>query len=179
MKIRKAFATLTICVFLALTIATFVNLHEASAQYIADCRKLVTGTYLTTVSGDFGSFRLITTITQDGNYFVTGSNQSDAPSPLDQSGVSSVQPYSNVQGSWKCTSDREITATVLNFNYPTATLPGAITRSDISATFDPKAGIVQATATLRSFSLNANPLKDHAPVAGTETFTGPRITPGQ
>jgi len=177
MKTRKVFATLAICVLLAfLTIAAFVNLHEASAQSIADCRKLVTGTYLTKVSGAFGSFRLIMTFTQDGNSFSTGSNQSNAPSPLYKGGV---QSFSNVQGSWKCTSDREITATVLNFNYPTATLPGTITRSDINATFDPKAGIVQATATLRSFSLNANPLKDDAPVAGTETFTGQRITPGQ
>lgn len=175
MKTRKAFATLMICVLLVLGIVGFVNLHQASAHYIADCRELVTGTYLTTVSGDFGSFRLIMTITRDGDYFVTGSNQSGAPSPLDQSGVSSVQPYSNVQGSWKCTSDREITATVLNFNYPTATLPSAITRSDINATVDPEAGILQGKATLRSFSLNANPLQDDAPVAGTETFTGPRI----
>ncbi|MEH2361568.1 hypothetical protein [Nostoc sp.] len=176
MKTRKAFATLMICVLLVLGIVGFVNLHQASAHYIADCRRLVTGTYITKVSGDFGLFSLLMTITRDGDYFFTGSNQSGAPSPSDQNGVSS-QPYSNGQGSWKCTSDRDFTATVLNFSYPTATLPGAIVRSDVNATVDPKAGILQGKATLRSFSLNANPLQDNAPVAGTETFTGPRIIP--
>jgi pimeloyl-CoA synthetase len=53
MKTRNAFATLTICVLSALTIAEQVNLHKVLAQCIADCRKFVTGTYLTTNSGDF------------------------------------------------------------------------------------------------------------------------------
>jgi len=96
-----------------------------------------------------------------------------------QSGVSSVQPFGNIQGSWKCTSDKEITATTLNFNYPTTTLPGTIGRGDFRATFDPKNGTVQATATLRFFDLNANPLSDDAPVSGTFIFTGQRVKAGQ
>ncbi len=47
----------------------------------------------------------------------------------------------------------------------------------VRATFAPKDGIVQATATLRSFNLNVNPLKDYAPVQQTFTFTGQRIKP--
>lgn len=39
MKTYKAFATLAICVLLALNIATFVNLHKVSAQLRA-CRKI-------------------------------------------------------------------------------------------------------------------------------------------
>ena len=169
MKIRNAFTKLTICV-LSVTIPNMVNLHKVSAQPITDCRKLVTGTYLTTNSGDFGSFRGIITFTQDGNFFATDSIQS---------GVPSVQPFGNIQGNWKCTSDREITATSLNFNYPTATLPGSIGRGDFRATFDPKNGIVQATSTLRFYDLNANPLNDDAPIAGTFTFTGQRVRAGQ
>ncbi|MEH2178098.1 hypothetical protein [Nostoc sp.] len=170
MKIRNAFTKLTICLLLVM-ISNMVNMHKVSAHPITDCRKLVTGTYLATVSGDFGSFRSIVTFTQDGNYFATASNQS---------GVPSVQPYGNTQGSWKCIGDREITVTTLNFNYQTATLPASIARGDYHATFDPKTETVEVKkATLRIFNINANPLVDDAPVAGTFTFTGQRVKPGQ
>ncbi|MEH2451851.1 hypothetical protein [Nostoc sp.] len=170
MKTRNAFVTLTICLVLVVTTAFFVNIHKVSAQPIRDCHKLVTGTYLTPLSGDKGQFYGITMFNRDGNFVSSASTQT---------GNSSFQPFSNVQGSWECTSDREITATGLDFNYPTATLPGSITRTDFRATFDPKAGIVQATAKLRSFSLNANPLNDDAPVTATLTFTGQRVKAGQ
>ncbi|MEH1783620.1 MAG: hypothetical protein V7L26_31960 [Nostoc sp.] len=176
MKTRNAFATLTIYVLSALTILDFVSLHKVQAESIVeaesirDCRKLVTGTYLTTLSTstNFGRVRGIITFNRDGNFVTTASIQS---------GVPNIPPFSNVQGSWKCTSSKEVTATGLDFNYSTATVPGSITRSDFRATFAPKDGIVQATATLRSFDLNANPLKDYAPVQQTFTFTGQRIKP--
>lgn len=169
MKTRNAFVTLTICVLLALTTTFFVNMHKVSSQPITDCRKLVTGTYLTTTNSlEFGSFRGISTYTEDGNFFFSSSSQS---------GVPGSQPFGNIQGSWKCISSREITGTTLQFNYPTATLPGSISRSNFRATFDPKAETVQATITFRIFSLNANPLVDYAPVAGTFTLTGQRVKP--
>lgn len=171
MKTRKAFATLTTCVLLALTIVTVVNVHKVSAQSIADCRKLVTGTYLyTTDSRNLDPFRGIITLTKDGNVITTASTQSIGIPP-------SPQPFSNQQGSWRCTSDRDTTSTVLSFNYPTTTLPGSITRSDTRAMFDPEAGTIQGTVTGRTFDLNANPLVDDAPVSGTFTFTGQRIKP--
>lgn len=169
MKTRNAFTGLTICV-LSVTIPNMVNLHKVSAQPLTDCRKLVTGTYLTTNSGEFGSFRSIITFTKDGNFFASDSNQS---------GVPSIPPFGNTQGSWKCTSDREIIGTTLDFSYPTATLPGSIGKGDLRATFGLKNGIVQGTATLRSYDLNANPLNDDAPVVGTFTFTGQRVKAGQ
>ena len=171
MKTLKSLAQLAICTLLALSIAVFTNLHKASAESLADCRKNVTGTYLYTTS-DLGLFRGIITYNQDGNFISSTSNQS--------TGIAlSPQPYSDVQGSWKCISDTEIVGTVLNFNYPTATLPGSITRSDSRVTFDPKAGTVAGTVAGRTFSLNANPLKDDAPVLASFTFTGLRIIPGQ
>lgn len=170
MKTCNAFAKLTICVLSSLIIAIFVNVHKVDAESITDCQNLVIGTYLTSSSGDFGSFSSITTFTQDGNFFANASNQSGDPSL-------SVQPYSEVQGSWKCTSNREITGTVLSFSYPTATLPGTINKSDIRATFDPKNGIEQGTITIKSFGLNANPFSDDAPVRGTFTLTGQRVKP--
>lgn len=139
-------------------------------QPIKDCPRLVTGTYLTTISSDSGSSRGLVTFNRDGNFVATG--------PI-QSSLSNIPSFSSTQGSWKCISDREITATGLAFIYPTATLPASINRTDFSATFDPEAGIVQATTTLRAFDLNANPLNDDAPVAQTFTLTGQRITPKQ
>lgn len=168
MKTRNAFATLTICVLSALTIPDVVNLHKVEAQPINDCRKLVTGTYLTKLSGAFGSSYGITTYTEDGNFVASASNQSGGPS---------FQPFSTSQGTWKCTSGKEITATGLAFSYPTAKLPGNFIRSDFRATFDLKAGIVQSTGTLKYFSLKANPVNDYAPVAVTFTLTGQRIKP--
>lgn len=170
MKIRNAFATLTIYVLSTLSAFNFMNPQKVEAESITDCRQLVAGTYLATNTANFGSFRTIITFNQDGNFVSNASVQN---------GNTTFQPFGNIQGSWKCTSDREITATGLDFNYPTATLPGAITRTDFHIKFDPKAGIVQATATLKMFDLNANPLSDDVPVEGTFTFTGLRIKPGR
>ena len=168
MKTRNAFATLTICALLAFTIAAFVNLQKASANYMMDCRQLVTGTYLTTNSGSVGSFRTILTFAKDGNFFSIVSNESGTPS---------IVPYSDPQGSWKCTSDREITAIALDFIDPTATSSGQIGRTDYVARFEPNKGIVQATGTIRSFDLNANPLNDGGLGLGNFTFTGERVKP--
>lgn len=73
--------------------------------------------------------------------------------------------------------EREISATTLNFNYQTAKLPPSIGRGNFRAKFEPKTGTVQGTAALRIFNINANPLVDYAPVAGTFTFIGQRVKP--
>lgn len=178
MRIRNAFATLIICILLALTIAIGVNVSETSAQSSAqytraDCRRAFAGTYLYTANvGSLGSFRGIITLAQDGNIFTTASIQGTGAPPISQ-------PFSDQQGRWKCTSDRESISTVLNFNYPTATSPGSITRADTRATFDPKAGTIQGTTTGRTFALTANPLTENAPVSGTFSFTGQRVEPKQ
>lgn len=170
MKTRNAFTGLTICV-LSGTIPIMVNMHQVSAQNRVDCRELVAGTYLTiTNAGDFGSFRSLITFTKDGNFFATDSNQSGDPI---------IPPFGDTRGSWKCTSHNEITGTSLTFSYPTATSSGTVDRGDFSATFNPRNGTVQGTATLRSYPLNANPLNDFAPVAGTFTFTAQRVNPGE
>ncbi len=180
MKTYNAFTKVTICV-LSMTILTnvelhkvlaqtHVNLHKLPDQSRIDCRRFVTGTYLTTSDvSDFGFFRSIITFTEDGNFFAIDSNQSGDPS---------LPPFSNTQGSWKCTSKNQIIGTSLNFSYPTATLPGFIARSDFNMTFDYKNGRVQGTAIFRSYELNANPLNDYAPAMGMFTFTGQRVEAG-
>ncbi|MDF5722626.1 MAG: hypothetical protein PUP91_19505 [Rhizonema sp. PD37] len=169
MKTRSILIALMLCV-LSLAIPNMANLHKVSAQPVTDCRKLVTGTYLTTLSGSIDSFREIITLSQDNNIVFSSSNQSNSPS---------VQPYGNTRGNWKCISNTEIIATSLNFRYPTETLPVGISRNDFRATLDPKTGTLQATGTLKLYELDANPLKDDAPVAETFTFTGLRIKTGQ
>ncbi|MBD2776073.1 hypothetical protein [Iningainema tapete] len=169
MKKCNYLVKLAICLVLVLTTTFCVNPHKAEAQAIADCQKIVAGTYLTTTNSDvFGSFRGISTYTQQGNVFFSASNQG---------GSSANPPYGIIQGSWKCTSDREITGVGVNFNYPTEKFPNSIGRSDFRATFNPQAETVQATVTVRRFDLNANPLKDDGLVLGTFTFTGQRVKP--
>lgn len=169
MKTRNALPTLTICVLSAFTIPVLVNLHKAEAESINDCGRFVTGTYLTTLFANFGSFRGIITFNRDGNFVATASIQS---------GVLKIPPFSNTQGRWKCVSDREITATGLDFNYATATSPASISRSDFRATFNLKDGTFQQTTTLRTFPLNANPLNDNAPVVQMFTAGGQRVKLG-
>ncbi len=170
MKTRNTLTTLMLCVLSAIVSADFVNPSQVKAQPIRDCRQFVTGTYLTTLFANFGSFRGITTFTRDGNFIATASIQSGDPN---------IPPFSDTQGSWKCTSDRNITATGISFNYPTATSPASIIRTDLRATFNPKDGTMIQTVTLKSFNLNANPLNDNAPVVQTFTATGQRVLPGQ
>lgn len=168
MKTRNAFATAMICVLSALTIADFVSPQKVEAKPIRDCHRVVTGTYLTTIFASLGTFRGILTFNADGNFVATASSQS---------GIPNIPPFSNSQGRWRCISDREITATGLRFNYPTATLPGSITRTDFRATFNPENGTMRETVTQRTYALDANPLEDDAPVSPTFTVTGQRIKP--
>lgn len=175
MNPRNTIATVTICV-LSVTIGDFVNLDKVEAkpiQPIKDCRQLVTGTYLTTtIFANFGSFRGVTTFNRDGNFVATGPIQSgltNIPSPSS----------SNTLGRWKCISDREITGTGLAFNYATATLPALIIRGDFRATFNPVDRTWKGTGILKTFALDANPLKDDAPVVATFTVTGERVKLGQ
>jgi hypothetical protein len=111
MRIRNAFATLIICILLALTIAMGVNVSETLAQSTrVDCRRAFAGTYLYTATVcTLGSFRGIITLAQDGNIFTTASIQSTGAPPI-------FQPFGDRQGSWKCTSDSEWISTVLDFN---------------------------------------------------------------
>lgn len=173
MRIRNAFTTLIICILLALTTVMGANISETYAYTRSDCRRTLAGTYLYTANvGNLGSFRGTIMLIQDGNISTTASIQGTGAPPVSQ-------PFGDQQGSWKCISDRESISTVLNFNYPTATSPGSITRADTRATFNPRAGTIQGTTTGRTFAITANPLTEDAPVSGTFSFTGQRVEPKQ
>ena len=177
----RAVATFAICTLSAVSVPDVLNLNKVKAKPAtdyrneapnyrdADCRSLVSGTYLTTLSQDgTTASRAIITLTQDGNIFVVDSNQGGVPGAFN--------PFGDSQGAWKCTGNREITATTLNFSYPGSEGPGSLARQNFRVTFDPSTGAVQGTLTRRFFNLNANPLEDDAPVGGTFNLTGQRVT---
>ena len=112
---------------------------------------------------------MIITFTSDGNIFVVESTQSGIP------GV--INPFGDAQGAWKCTGNRQITATTLNFSYPGPEGPGFLARTDYSAMFDPQTEMVEGTITVRFLNLNANPQQEEGSVAGTFDFVGQRIEP--
>ncbi|WP_375471465.1 hypothetical protein [uncultured Nostoc sp.] len=173
MKTSKSLTILTICALSAFTIPFAMNLRQANAYPKKDCDRFAVGTYLITLSGA-SSARELLTLTQDGNFFASDSSQAGI------SGTAGVvgQPFGNIQGRWKCTGNREITVTALNFGFPTGTLSASVVRDDYHITFDSTTHAVQGTLTFRSFPLNANPLNrnnDSSVKSFTATFTGQRI----
>jgi hypothetical protein len=173
-RICKIFVTLAISTLSTFTIAHALNPQFAIAQPeevtpLSKCSKFVTGTYLTTIvdaNGNFASRGMIT-LTQDGNIFVIDSNQGGVKD--------SFNPFGDTQGAYKCTGNREISATGINFGFPGDDGVNDIARSDIGATFDQQTQTVQGTITVRSFALNANPLSEEGSVVGTFPFTGQRV----
>jgi hypothetical protein len=175
MKISKRFIMLAVCLLSVLTIATIWKPNLVAAQSDAraasrGCRSLVTGSYLTTIvdaNGELAS-RGVITLTADGNIFVIDSNQG---------GVAGVfNPFGDTQGAYTCASNQEIRAVGINFGFSGPDGVNDIARSDISATFDPKAQTTQGTITVRSYALSANPLAEQGSVVGTFPLTGQRIT---
>ncbi len=177
MRTRKAFAVFTICALSALSIPDVLSLRPAAAQPInttsdqAGCRKLVTGTYLTTISTSNGAFasRSLITLTSDGNILVADSNQGGV--------AGAFGPFGEAQGAWKCTRNGEITATTLNFSYSgTEGSTGSLARQNYRVTLNQNTQTVQGTIKLRFLDLNANPQAADGSDGGTYTFTGQRVT---
>ncbi len=90
--------------------------------------------------------------------------------------------FTSGQGVWECTKPGEITATTLNFNFPSPESTQSVTtaRADYRATFDTKTQTVQGIFEIRTFNLTESPLSDNVPVGEGEpftfTFTGQRVT---
>ncbi|MFN6497715.1 MAG: hypothetical protein RMX65_011995 [Nostoc sp. DedQUE01] len=137
----------------------------------APCRFNVTGAYLTTIFNPDKSVssRGVITLTADGNFFVTDSNQG---------GVTNVfNPFTSGQGAWKCNGKTKVSARSITFAFPGSAGAGSIGRADYQATFNPQTQTVQGTITLRLFNLNANPLLNNVSPLGTFNFSGQQIKP--
>ncbi|MBD2676290.1 MULTISPECIES: hypothetical protein [Nostoc] len=137
----------------------------------APCRLNVTGAYLTTIFNPDNSVasRGVITLTADGNFFVTDSNQGGVPNAFN--------PFTSGQGAWKCNSKTKVSARSITFAFPGSAGAGSIGRADYQATFNPQTQTVQGTITLRLFNVSANPLSNNVPPLGTFNFSGQKIKP--
>lgn len=123
----RSVATLIISGLLALTAPVFINADKVGANeyFETQCGQAVIGTYLATAiqtnttAGQPTPYREIITLTVDGNFIANTSTAGGVPgssNPVEQ-------PFSPGQGTWTCTSNNEIVAKMLNFGFPSGTLP--------------------------------------------------------
>lgn len=189
---RQTFIVLTICAFLTFIITSVFSMRPVKAQSVADasldqarCRSLIVGTYIaqTFLNGDFVGRRVIT-LTKEGNFFATDSNQGGTQGVPPAAQSFPNNRFTSGQGVWKCTKTGDFTAKSLNFNFPApqSTLSVTTARSDYRATFNPQTQTLQGTFEVRTFNLTENPLEDNIPVGEGEpftfTFTAQRVTIG-
>ncbi len=175
MKTRRTSILLAACLFGVFLITVFPYFASAHSQEQFSssrrCRNFFAGSYLTTIVDAKGKFssRGVISFSEDGNLFVTDSNQG---------GVQGVfNPFGDTQGSYTCTSNREIRAVGINFGFSGPNGVNDIARSDIQATLNQQSMELQGIITVSSFALDANPLKGAGSVVGSFQFTGQRITP--
>lgn len=187
MKNSKSIASLMISGLLALTIPVFINPHKVDANEYSEnrCRQSVVGTYLSTAnqtnstSGQPTSYREIITFTADGNLIANDSTAGGVPGssdPVDQ-------PFGSVQGIWKCSGKNEIVAKVLNFGFPSGSLPGYIAVTEYRLRFNPQTRTVNGNLTYNLFDLNSNPLdRNTQPLPGGPfefSYSGEKLTLNQ
>jgi hypothetical protein len=84
-------------------------------------------------------------------------------------------PFGDTQGSYTCTSHREIRSVGINFGFSGPDGANDIARSDIQATLNQQSTELQGTINVTSFALNANPLRGTGSAVGSFQFTGQRI----
>lgn len=149
--------SLTVCLMMSPWIP-----HEAEADGKFFNKPFV-GTYL--IEEKSGHWD-IWTLSEEGNFFGTNSGQ------LKES-------FNDQQGAWKKTGDREISATMLNFDFDSGGTLISIARADVIMTFDNKFQTVAGSYVLRYFEVGTDedPLY---PETDTEdplmtTFTGRRV----
>ena len=133
--------------------------------------KKIAGAYLVKENDNPTSLRLIT-LTADGNWLSTESRQQ-----ILEFG------FSDQQGVWKKTGSREITATVIDFDFDLETNPGnpmpmGVTRIQFFMTFSKDFHEVRGEFFGKDFTFDQNPLNPKEnPVSTFEaTFIGKRVT---
>ncbi len=165
-KFLVTFSLLTTAVFMSLST---LNPHATNGgfRHLA-CGNFVTGSYLTTITNDNTgeiAARSLINIFSDHNMSV-----------VDATEGGSAANISDQQGTWKCIGRREITATVLDFGFPDA----SIARLDYEAAFagqDVEAQKVKGTIEVNLFfDPMADPFSDDADLVQKFTFTGKRVT---
>ncbi len=165
-KLLVTFSLLTAAVFLSLIT---LNPHAANGGFRRlACGNFVTGSYLTTITNDNTgeiAARSLINIFSDHNMSVVDATEGGGAANI-----------SDQQGTWKCIGRREITAMVLDFDFPDA----SIARFDYEAAFagqGVKAQKVKGTIEVNLFFNPAADLfSDDADLVQKFTFTGQRVT---
>ena len=170
MKHRKfyaAFVLLVVSVFLVCILPTVkVKANNCGHAF----RKCIAGVYFLEQSS--GSFRVLT-ITADGNVFGVDSSQSKGL-------VIGSASFSDQQGTWRRTGYRKITATVLNFRFPTDTSGGGTTVARYDVAFDNQFQHIQGGISLIPYGPGVNPFDPDVEPIGCPiviTFKGQRVYP--
>ena len=159
---NRSVATLMISGLLALTTPVVINAEKVGAnEYFANqCNPAVVGTYLSTAtqtnaaSGQPTSYREIITLSADGTLIANDSTAGGVPgssNPVEQ-------PFGPIQGTWTCTRNNEIVAKVLNFGFPSGSLPGYIAVTEYRLRFNPQTRTLNGNLSYDLFDLNSNPL---------------------
>lgn len=187
MRSNRSVATLMISGLLALTAPVFINADKVGAnEYFENrCGQAVIGTYLSTATqtnatgGQPTSYREIITLSADGNLIANDSTAGGVPgssNPVEQ-------PFGPVQGTWTCGRNNEIVAKVLNFGFPSGSLPGYIAVTEYRLRFNPQTRTLNGNLTYDLFDLNSNPLDENTqPIPGGPfefSYSGEKLTINQ
>jgi hypothetical protein len=161
MKVRITFAVAAILsiVFFLMMSSSIPREAEASGNFFA---KSFAGTFFIEEEG--GEYFDIWTLTEDGNFFGTNSAQ------LEES-------FNDQQGVWKKTGHREVTATILNFDFDSDGSLIAVARADIVMDFSKRFQTVEGSYALRYFEGGEDPLCPETDTGDPLTieFTGRRV----
>ncbi|MEH1771149.1 MAG: hypothetical protein ACYTXE_38135 [Nostoc sp.] len=170
-KSRAIASSLMISSLLTSMIPILMSPEKADARnYLENlCSEAVVGTYLATAkqtnstSGQPSLYREIITFTADGNVIANDSTAGGVPgssNPVDQ-------PFGPVQGSWKCSGNNDIVVKVLNFGFPSGSLPGYIAFTNYYLKFNPQTRAVNGNLAYNLYNINSNPLDQNTkPLSG-------------
>lgn len=170
MKHHKIFAVFVLLVVSVFLVGTLPSCEVEANNHIQAFSNRIAGVYFLEQSS--GSFRVLT-ITVDGNVFGIDSSQSNGL-------VISSASFSDQQGAWRRTGCRKITATVLNFRFPTGTSAGGTTLASYDVVFDNQFQHIQGDISLIPYGTGVNPFDPDAEPIGDPiviTFKGQRVSP--
>jgi len=153
----------SVLVLLACLGAVALHARPATAEALSVLRG---ATYLTTIKDAQGAFasRGVITLHGDRTLSAIDSNQ-EGPTFF----------FSSQLGAWKFDRKGGVVGRTLNFVFPP--LAPAVARLDYTFTFSAHGTHVTGTITLRTFSLQDDPLNEDGHVQGEFTFTGTLVTP--
>jgi hypothetical protein len=142
----------------------FVMLIQGTTSFAAGKSGCMTGTYLVQEGSGTQS---LWTFSKDGTILISSSAQG----PLN---------FGDIQGAWKQTGNKAAHVTALDFNYGSTSVPAAVARIDVVATFSNQCTRMQGSFSLRFFTPGIEDPLDPSTDTGapiTDTFAGRKVLP--